>query len=229
MSYGAQPLDIRDDVLMRILDEQASDDEHAALESLGHLASARLWALREASERFREAVAAVPIPALPPMPTVSVRRRTLEAKAAIIALLLVAGAAVAMPSTRALATDAARKVVSWITGATADPAEPDVEPGGATVRFAPNGAVFAVTIESSQQGGSVVFVRSQGGEIIAQAMSDAELVVLPGELLIRNRAQSGEDIVVSVPASVTDLRLRVGGVSRVVSFGAEQRVVIPMR
>ena len=232
MSHDTRPIEIRDDVLVRILDDQASEQERAAFENFegGHASSARLWELRESSERFGEAVAFAPIPELPPMPTIPVTRRWLEAKAAVIALLLVSGAAAAMPGTRALASDAAQRVVSWIMGAEEAPTEAQPAPGRATVSFVPSGAAFALTIESSQESGSLVLVRSQDRQITALAASDAELVVLPGELLIRNRVGSGEDIMISVPAGVTDLELRIGGLLHPVSFeGGQARVVIPMR
>lgn len=232
MSHDTLPIDITDDVLVRILDDQASDPEHAAFKNLpwGHAASARLWQLRESSERFAEAFASIPVPELPPMPTIPVRRRWLEAKAAVIALLLASGAAVAMPGTRALASDAAHNVVSWITGTREAPTDPQPAPGRATVSFVPRGAVFALTIESIQERGSLVLVRSQRREVTALAAADAELVVLPDELLIRNRSGSGEDIMISVPAAVTDLQIRIGGVLRPVSLeGAQARVVVPIR
>ena len=65
MSYDT--IEIGDDVLVRILDDQASEQERAAFEKLerGHVASARLWELRESSERFREAIASGPGPRAP--------------------------------------------------------------------------------------------------------------------------------------------------------------------
>ena len=235
MSHDTHPMPIGDDVLMRLLDDEASEQERAAFRNLeGHAASARLWELRESAKRFGDAVASTPVLELPPMPTMPVpttpiKRRWLEAKAATIALLLISGAAVAMLGTRAVTLDAARTVVSWITGAEETPTEIQPVPGRATVSFLPSGTVFVLTIESVQESGSVVFVRSQDADITERAAPDAELVVLPGELLIRNGG-SNTDVLVSVPPTVTDIRLRIGGVLRPVSLeGGAARVVIPTR
>ena len=236
MSHDTHPMPITDDVLMRILDDEASEQERAAFQNLegGHAASARLWELRESAERFADVLASTPVLELPPMPTISVpmtpiKRRWLEAKAATIALLLISGAAVAMPGTRAVTIDAARMVVSWMTGAEEAPTEVQPVPGRATVSFIPSGAVFVLTIESVQESGSLVLVRSQDAEISARAAPDAELVVLPDELLIRNGGGT-TDVLVSVPLTVTDIRLRIGGVLRPVSLeGGAARLVIPIR
>ncbi len=236
MSHDTHPMPISDDVLIRILDDEASEQERAAFRNLagGHAAAARLWELRESAERFGDALASTPVLELPPMPTIPmpttpIRRRWLEAKAATVALLLISGAAVAMPGTRAVTLDAAHTVVSWITGAEETPTEIQPVPGQATASFVPSGAVFLLTIESVQESGSVVLVRSQGADITARAAPDAELVVLPGELLIRNGG-SNTDVLVSVPPTVTDIRLRIGGVLRPVSLeGGAARVVIPIR
>ena len=154
----------------------------------------------------------------------------LEIKAAVIALLLVSGAAAAMPGPRGLVIDAAKTVVTWITGTSAAPSDPEVEPGRVRVSFVPVSAQFGLTIEFAQESGSIVIERAAGAEVTARAAPDAELVVMPGELLVRNRPESGEDVVISVPASVTNLELQVGGVARAVSLdGDPLRVVIPMR
>jgi hypothetical protein len=96
-------------------------------------------------------------------------------------------------------------------------------PRRATVSFVPGGAVFVLTIESVQKSGSVVLVRSQDAEISARATPDADLVVLPGELLIRNGGGT-MDVLVSVPPTVTDIRLRIGGVLHPVSLVGGARV-----
>jgi hypothetical protein len=71
--------------------------------------------------------------------------------------------------------------------------------------------------------GSVALGRSQDAKISARATPDADLVVLPGELLIQN-GRDTMDVLVSVPPTVTDTELRISGVLHTVSLAGEGRI-----
>lgn len=75
--------------------------------------------------------------------------------------------------------------------------------------------------------GSVALVRSQDAKISTRATSDADLVVLPDELLIRN-GRGTMDVLVSGPPTVTDTGLRISGVQHTVSLvgGAAYLIIL---
>lgn len=204
---------MNDDVLIRYLDGEADARERAAVEALPEdsAPARRLWALREASNGFAATVAHVGAPALPPL---SRPRRRIPLQAAAVALLVLAGSAAAVPVTRNALLDAAGSAVAWVRGADSAPdagAAPDhTEP--ASVILTDVGDVLDVEVDGWQAGGTLTLEPSGGAEVVARA-DQAELVVLPGRLRVRNTAGQDGDIHISVPPSVREVRVRVAGVA----------------
>lgn len=189
---------------------------------------ARLETIAARSARVRELLESIPVPAVgldefrARIPRRGARtlgsRRHMPWQVAA-GIVLVAGAAVA-------ATTAVR---GWIErrggdaapahGATVEPlahAAPSAEPVGTTISFAATGPEFTVRLDSIPASGVLEITRTNSGEISAQVTSGAgtggdAMVVLPGELRIRNTTTSRTSYRVSVPRLVAQVRVIVAG------------------
>lgn len=87
---------------------------------------------------------------------------------------------------------------------------------GATVSFAPAGPDFTVHFDSLPNSGVLTVGNTTAAEISARVVSGAgtggdALVVLPGELRVRNSSRSRANYAVSVPSIVRRLRVTVAG------------------
>ena len=201
---------ISDETLVRYLDGQASVAERAAVDALSphDTAGERLSELREASAAFRAVVRDIKVPPTPPLARPA---RGFELKAAAVTLLLFTGVATAMPPARAAVVRGVQVAAAWVAGAPTVEAE-DLEPqsGRASVGFAVAGPEFVVEIDHAQMGGTLTVRRGDGANLLAEAR-DAELLVLPGRLRIRNAGASRADVTITLPPAVERLDVRVGG------------------
>lgn len=142
-------------------------------------------------------------------------RRRLARGLSALALVLLAGAAL-VPPVRAWIVGAARHLLSGTPQGRA------TESPGRRSGFAspPNGASFAATsdqfvvsVATRQAAGALRFQRSPDASVHAGLTGDpaeAALVVLPAGLRIVNGSRVKQDYVVSLPASVTRVQVRVG-------------------
>lgn len=95
------------------------------------------------------------------------------------------------------------------------PTQPQ-QTSGATVSFAPTGVDFTMRFDSLPEAGLLTARRGAASEISARVESGAgtggdALVVLPGELRVRNTTSSRASYIVSLPVAVTRLRVIIGG------------------
>jgi hypothetical protein len=215
--------------------ERAWAESHAAQ---CEACAARLRQLRRRSARLSGILLASD-PVAPPAPTevpdeLTLRRmrRAGEARsapaprpwlrvAAMVALLLAAGV-VASPL-RAVVAEWLRSQWERITApdprVAAPPAEAPAaalaEPAGsgARVQFTPKGATFSLEVAVPQAGGSVEVRRAADTSATVEQTGggeQADLLVLPSGVRIRNAAGATADYRVTVPASVRTVRVRVG-------------------
>jgi len=99
---------------------------------------------------------------------------------------------------------------------------------GTTVSFAPSGPSFTLRFDSLPAAGLLTIGGTASTAVSARVVSGAgtggdDVVVLPGELRVRNSASSRATYSVSVPAAVTRVRVLVGG--RSIFDGAPPAVV----
>lgn len=141
--------------------------------------------------------------------------------AAVVVLLLAAGV-VASPL-RAVVAEWLRtqweRIAAPGAGAPAPAAEapaapaPERSPAGARVQFTPQGTTFTLDVAVPQGAGSVEVRRAAGTSATAEQTgggAQAELLVLPSGVRIRNAPGATADYRVTVPASVRTVRVRVG-------------------
>ena len=191
---------------------------------------ARLAEIAARSRHVRESLSFIPVPsvtlddfrrrvAVASTRRVSTRYRR-PAWQAAAAVLVVAGAAAAAAS---------GPVRGWIRHRAASRAAVDGAPiqqpamtpqpadrSGATVSFAPAGPEFTVRFDSVPETGALTVGSTTAAEISARVVSGAgtggdALVVLPGELRVRNSSRSRANYAVSVPSIVRRLRVTVAG------------------
>lgn len=96
------------------------------------------------------------------------------------------------------------------------PAVRAAESAGATVSFAATGTEFAIRFDSLPESGTLTARRSNDANITARIVSGAgtggdALVVLPGELRVRNATTSRAAYELILPNAVTRLRVIVAG------------------
>lgn len=218
---------VGDDVLVRYLDDEATDEERTRVERLDAASAerTRLWQLREASDLLSGLLEDFPLPEAP-SPRVDLagpRAPRMSLKAAAVAFLVLAGAVTAMPVTRTLVARAAYAVSSWMVQP-----EGGVRPEGgapATVTFPLASAELRVDVEHAQTAGSLVITRASRGQMAVDVAATAELVVLPGVLLVRNRPDSEGDITMRVPERLATVEVVVAGEHRSVSLSARDDFV----
>lgn len=146
-----------------------------------------------------------------------VRRREQSVMKAVALLTIAVAAAAASPPVR-------RWIVARVSGpapapiVTAPRVHADSAPAtsGATVSFAPVGGEFTVRLDSVPAAGVLVVERTAAEEISARVVSGGgtggdAMVVLPGELRLRNAATSRASYAVTLPVAVVRLRVIVGG------------------
>lgn len=241
-----------DGVLLALLDREREDmlDEarDAALD-LGrrHLelcddCRARLADIAAQSRRVHESLSLIPVPsvtaddfhrrvAVASARRVATRHRR-PAWQAAAAVLVVAGAAAAAATGpirewirhRAESPAAAERAPAQSPATTPPPADRS----GATVSFAPTGPEFTVRFDSVPETGALTVGSTTQTDISARVVSGAgtggdALVVLPGELRVRNSAGSRASYEVSVPSIVKRLRVIVAG--QMVFDGTPQTVI----
>jgi hypothetical protein len=95
---------------------------------------------------------------------------------------------------------------------------PPANRGGATVSFAPSGAAFTLRLDSLPEAGSLRVITTSATTIAARVSAGAgtggdEMVVLPGEIRVRNTGTARASYELSLPAGVTHLRVIVAGVT----------------
>jgi hypothetical protein len=200
--------------------------------------AARLRQLRRRSARLSGILLASD-PEIPPAPaevpdelTLRRMRRAREGRgtaaprpwlraAAVVALLLAAGV-VASPL-RAVVAEWLRTQWERIAAPDARDAPPPAEvsagpsskptAAGARVQFTPQGTTFSLEVAGPQAGGSVEVRRAAGASATAEQTGggeQADLLVLPSGVRIRNAPGATADYTVTVPASVRTVRVRVG-------------------
>lgn len=229
---------LSDDSFVRLLDGQLEAGERAWVESHAvqcEACAARLRQLRRRSARLSGILLASD-PEAPPAPTqvpdeLTLRRmrrargasapRPWLRVAAVVALLLAAG--VMASPLRAVVAEWLR--TQWERIAAADPrvAAPPAEApagrpseptaAGARVQFTPQGATFTLEVAVPQAGGAVEIRRATGASATAEQTGggeQADLLVLPSGVRIRNAPGATADYRVTVPASVRTVRVRVG-------------------
>lgn len=218
-----------DDLLVRYLDGEASGEERLNVESFdGNSGVAvRLWELREASAAFSGFVAELDVPATPPLRARSRRAWRPGAKAAGIALLAFAATAVAMPASRDSIARTLGAVVEWVTR---ESAEVPPSPGTRVAVTVPDVAgELTVRLQRSQPQGSLAVTRVGGTAASVEVDASAQLVVLEGEILIRNSAISNADMRLDIPSGVRRLLLIVEDVTSEVALpGVSESVTVPL-
>jgi hypothetical protein len=217
--------------LLGLMDDALGAGERAVAEAhLRECASCRadLHRLRRRLGRLDELLARTDF--LPPAgrdaKVVPLRRRARPGAAswlrAAAVVLVLAGAA-------ALATPARAWMAEWLAGSrgpSAGPASPAAPAPRAApaagakqssqVRFAAAGASFTLWIEGPQRAGAVTVRTTPSGAATAEVVAgtgDAELLVVPQGLRIRNAPESAAEYRVTIPASVRTVRVRVGEAS----------------
>jgi hypothetical protein len=213
--------------LLGLMDDALDAGERAAAEAhVAECASCRadLDRLRRRLDRLDGLLARTDFlsPGARDAKVVPLRRRTPPAAGAWLraaAVLLVAmGAA-------ALATPARAWMAHWLLGngsrsqpAQPAPAAPAAAPAlgprqSSQVRFAAAGPSFTLWIESPQRAGALLVRSTPSGAATAEVVAgtgDAELLVVPQGLRIRNVPGSTAEYRVVIPASVRTVRVRVG-------------------
>jgi hypothetical protein len=210
-----------DGAVVRRLDGELDPAEAGVVET--HLAGcdrcrAELDAIAALSARFSEAVPHVD-PA--PEPRVVRARRASAWHASPIwraaaAIAFVAGLALAIAPVRAwiaerLGAGAGRPAAE--SAASGDRAHPEPSAGGVRVAFVPTGEEFRVLVTAPQEEGWLRLETTPGdtatGELVGAA--DADLLILPDGLGIRNDPFSTSDYRVVVPRDLARVEVRVAG------------------
>lgn len=216
----AHPVDDGD--LVRLIDGEATDAVRAHVAACGSC-TARVQAMRvrltRLSALLRDVDVATPSFATPDGATprlVRVERWISRLWRLAAAVVLVAGLAVS-PLGAWVATQLARVTAALTSDRdAASPASPDAAPepeGRATVvYFQPAGAELTVRLDARPSGGTLSVDRADRASAqIVRAHAGESLVVLPSELRIRNTSASSADYLLTFPASVHTLRVRVDG------------------
>ena len=133
-------------------------------------------------------------------------------------LIVLAGAAAASPIRHWFAHRNPQRTVTAVDSVPRPVAVPtrQTESAGATVSFAPADTSFTVRFDSVPESGTLTVRRSSDANITARIVSGAgsggdALVVLPGELRVRNAASARASYAVTLPDGVIRLRVIVGG------------------
>jgi hypothetical protein len=184
---------------------------------------------------------------VPPITADAFRRRLAQASAqgavprwrraawqAAAAVLIVAGAAAATGPIRVWMRHRTERPAPEQRSPTPRPATTALEShdrSGAAVSFAARGPDFMVRFDSLPVAGTLTVDSATGPDITARVVSGAgtggdAMVVLPGELRIRNSTGSRASYSLSVPHVVTRLRVIVAGSS---VYDGPPRMVVQLR
>ena len=225
---------LEDGEFVRLLDGELDAGEAARAEA--HAAGCepcarRLGQLRRRSARLSGILLASD-PATPPAPALdeltlrraarerrSVAAPRLWLRAATVAALLLAAGVVASPL-RAVVADWLRTQWERIAPgaeapapAVAPAASPSGPASGARVQFTPQGTVFTLEVAATQAAGALEIRRAGGATATAEQLGgapQADLLVLPAGVRIRNAPGSTADYRVIVPATARTVRVRIG-------------------
>lgn len=188
----------------------------------------RLKAIRNHSTTVRRALAAIVVP---PLDTDAVRRQLAATHAAVVVPLwrrpatLAASVLIVVTAVTAAASPLRHWVVEHLSGSTtravvprrsSASAESQRPVSGSTVSFAAVGSEFIVRLDSLPAAGELTVERATTDKISARVSAgigtggDA-MVVLPGELLLRNTASSRASYTLSLPRDIARLRVIVAG------------------
>ncbi|HJR62383.1 MAG TPA: hypothetical protein VJ803_01680 [Gemmatimonadaceae bacterium] len=217
---SAHPVDDGD--LVRLIDGEATDAVSAHVAACGSC-TARLQEMRARLTRLSPLLRDLDV-ATPPLATpegatlrlVRAERWISRLWRLAAAVVLVVGLAVS-PLGAWVATQLARVTAALTSDRDAGPpASPDAAPepeGRATVvYFQPAGAELIVRLDARPSGGSLSVERADRASAqIVRANAGESLVVLPSELRIRNTSESSADYLLTLPASLRTLRVRVDG------------------
>lgn len=222
---------ILDGRLVRLLDGEAGPEERREIEELLERSPdvrERYEQLRAIAVDLSEGLAGE---GLPPTPALDLLERAASGRrtgmrgvsrrwraAAVVALLV--GVGVTVQPVRAFLATGATRLLDLLTSQEPAPVEaPPATPVAdrpSTVRFAPEGAVFVVTLEHAQTAGSLqITAADAAAEITASVLdgSGESLVVLPSELRISNGPGSVADYRLEVPRTLERVDVRVEGTS----------------
>lgn len=203
---------------------------------------ARLAVIAARSSRVRESLSFIPVPA---DTTGALRRRVAAASGrravplwrrpawhAAGGMIVIAGVAAAAATGPVRAWMRHRLESPMERGAPVQPpaaaAPQSVDRSGATVSFAATGPGFTVRFDSLPVAGLLTVDGTTADEISARVVSGAgtggdAMLILPGELRVRNSTAARASYAISVPRVVTRLRVIVAG--RVVFDGTPRTVV----
>jgi hypothetical protein len=244
-SQAATASHVADGDLLALLDEQpmqerARVDAHVArCEACAN----RLDRLRLASVRVSTAVSSIDVP---PFDVTNMQRRLATVHSsrssasnagfawrAAAVVVLAAGVAAASPLRGWLASHVREttrtQVVPANQPATSAPQPIAAKPSGAVVWFAATGSELVIRFVALQTAGTLELVPSIEHQASAQIVargSDEALLILPGELRVRNASSSTADYRVTVPADVHSIRLAAGNATRLIAVtrGTSQRI-----
>ena len=226
-TLGAPGAHLGEDVFVRRLDGELDPGEAGRVEA--HLAvcaecRAGFEEMAALSRRFSDALPLVDLPAPGTSPPVSYYSRVRPAQRrwgspvwrAAAALAFVAGLALAISPVRAWIAERLGLGSDRPPAESVAPAERTVGPveGGGDIRiaFVPTGDRFTIRVAGYQATGALVLAPVPGdtasGEI--RGPGEADLLVLPDGLGIRNARTSTADYRVLVPQSLARIEVRVG-------------------
>jgi hypothetical protein len=220
-----------DGLLVRYLDRELSDSEEGEVRAL--LASSadargRLTEIRCSSDLFSDRLWSLPIPAAPglSMPEVSGGDRGGQAfgltlpsllphhriAAAIVLLLLTVSF---LAPVRAWIVESVRTVASMLAPSEEPPVPAaEGEMGPSTVSFVPLMEELVVSMEANQASGRLTVVVVEGSRVSGEASvqeAEAEILVLPDGIEIRNGSGAMADYTIEIPRTLRRVRIRVGG------------------
>lgn len=234
-----------DGELLALIDEQPMTDR-ALLDA--HVARCEICAnrldrMRLASARVAMAVSSIDVP---PFDATNVQRRLATvhpsrpsasnagfAWRAAAVVVLATGVAAASPLrgwvVRRMQKTTPTQVVPSHQPATSAAQPVAAKPSGAVVWFAATGNELVIRFVAAQAAGTLELVPSverQASAQIVEGGNDEALLILPGELRVRNASTSTADYRVTVPADVHSIRLAAGNATRLIAFtgGASQRI-----
>jgi hypothetical protein len=222
--------------LIRVIDGELVDADVALGAHVAGCAdcSARLNRLRSISSQVSDALRVVdvapidPVRIRPPFDDVGVarlrrRRRTVALWSrpglrAAAALLLLAGVAAASPAARRWIVERVSRLRGTTPAPTAEPRQSSSnQPGssaGSRVWFAPpTGPELIVRFETRPASGRLVLQAADDDRASAQVVAGASgeaLLILPGEVRVRNSAASVADYRLTLPPSVRRVRVHIG-------------------
>lgn len=166
---------------------------------------------------------------VPPLDADALRRRVAARRAASVVplwrrpvsvaaagLIVVAAAAAASPLRHWIIAHTRVPEPKVVAPSESAPAESPKVLSGSTVSFAASGPEFTMRLDSLPRAGVLTIERTNADEISAQVTSGAgtggdAMVVLPGELRLRNASSSRASYTLTLPRDVIRVRVIVAG------------------